>query len=213
MRGEHTNLQALKGKVVPRQTALLIVDMQKDYCCKGGIFDRRGFDVTRVDQLVERLNDFLDKARRVLEHIVHVKMTKVPGLLSPSAAELYGRLSLERDYDPAYGEFYKIVPQAGEMILPKYKYSAFVSTYLDQFLRSNGIKTLVITGVATNVCVESTARDGFMHDYHIVVPANLTEGTSPEAKKWSLSNIDLFFGEVVDSEDLLRCWGISEQET
>ena len=122
----------------------------------------------------------------------------------------YGRLAIERNYDPSYCEFYKVVPLEGETIIPKYKYSAFVSSYLDEFLRSNGIKTLLITGVATNVCIESTARDGFMQDYHIVVPADMTEGTSPQAKKWSLSNIGLFFGEVVDSEDLLRCWGISK---
>lgn len=177
---------------------------------QGGIFDRRGFDITLAEDLATRLNRFLGRARRVLPYIVHVKMTKVPGLLSPSAAEHYERLAVERDYDPTYGEFYKVVPLEGETIIPKYKYSAFVSTYLDQFLRSNGVKTLLIAGVATNVCVESTARDGFMHDYHIVVPADLTEGTSPEAKKLSLSNIDLFFGKVVDSEDLLRSWGISK---
>jgi ureidoacrylate peracid hydrolase len=83
-----------------------------------------------------------------------------------------------------------------------------VSTYLDQFLRLEGIKTLIVTGLATNVCVESTARDGFARDYHIVVPEDLTEGTSAEAKKWSLININAFFGEVVQSADLLRCWGV-----
>ena len=88
------------------------------------------------------------------------------------------------------------------------KYLSYVSTYLDQFLGANRIKTLIITGVATNVCVESTARDGFMRDYQVVVPGDLTEGTSPEAKEWSLKNIDMFFGEIVDSQDLLRCWGL-----
>jgi hypothetical protein len=66
-----------------------------------------------------------------------------------------------------------------------------------------------ITGIATNVCVESTARDGFMRDYHIVIPSGLTEGTSTEAKKLALANIDTFFGEVVDSEGLLRCWNLA----
>ena len=206
--GDHMNLKALKSKVLPDCTAVLIIDMQRDYCCKDGIFDRRGFDVTPAEQLAERLNRFLGEARRALKHIVHVKMTKVSGLISTSAAELYERLAVERNYDPTYGDFYEVVPLRGETVIPKYAYSAFVSTYLDRYLRSNGIRTLVITGVATNVCVESTARDGFMHDYHIVIPADLTEGTCPEAKKWSLSNIDLFFGEVVDSADLLRCWGI-----
>ncbi len=81
----------------------------------------------------------------------------------------------------------------GEIAIPKYRYSAFDSTYLDQYLRSNGIKTLVIVGLATNVRVESTARDGFTMDYHIVVPEDMTERTSMEAKRWSLSNIDTFW--------------------
>ncbi len=54
----------------------------------------------------------------------------------------------------------------------------------------------------------TTARDGFMRDYYVVLPRDLTEGTSPEAKEWSLRNVDLFFGEVVESQDLLTCWGL-----
>lgn len=200
----------MRAKILPAQTALIIIDMQKDYCCKGGIFDRRGFDVTPCRQLAVRLSRFLNDARKALKHIVHVKMSKIPGLLSPPREEHYRRLGIDRKYDPTYGEFYKILPLAGETVIGKYNYSAFVSTYLDQFLRSNGIKTMLIAGVATNVCVESTVRDGFMRDYYIVVPSDLTEGTSPEAKKWSLANIDMFFGEVVNSDDVLRCWRIRE---
>ena len=94
------------------------------------------------------------------------------------------------------------------MVVPKYKYSGFVSTYLDQYLRSGGIKTLIITGIAANVCVESTARDGFMREYYIVIPYDLTEGTTAEAKEWSLKNIDMFFGEVVSSSDILESWKV-----
>ena len=68
------------------------------------------------------------------------------------------------------------------------------------------MQTLVITGVATNVCVESTARDGFMRDYSIVIPREMTEGTTPEAKRWSLETLEHFFAEIVDSDDLMRCW-------
>jgi len=207
---EPSNVEALRVKIHPEQTALAIIDMQRDYCCEGGIFDRRGFDIIPAQRLATRLNRFLARARRTLKHIIHVKMVKVPGLLSSTKEEHYGRLGIERKYDPDYGEFFKVVPRKGETVIAKYSYSAFVSTYLDQFLRSNGVKTLLIAGVATNVCIESTARDGFTRDYHIVIPADLTEGTSADAKKWSLANIDMFFGEVVDSADVLRCWGLTE---
>ena len=204
------DMEALKAKVVPDETAFIVIDMQKDYCCEGGTFDRRGFDVAPARRLAERLNLFLTDARKVLKWVIHLKMTKVPGLSSPVSAELYARLGIERRYDPAWADFYMVLPQEGDTVIPKYKYSGFVSTYLDQFLRSNGIKTLIITGISTNACVESTARDAFVRDYYVVIPEDLTEGTSSEAKKWSLANIETFFGQVVGSEDLLRCWGLKE---
>jgi hypothetical protein len=51
-----------------------------------------------------------------------------------------------------------------------------------------------------------------MLGYAIVVPADMTEGTSPEAKEWSLKTINTFFGEVVDSQDLLKCWGTERNQ-
>jgi ureidoacrylate peracid hydrolase len=202
------NVEALKEKARPEQTAVVIIDMQKDYCCEGGAFHRRGFDVVPAQELVPRLNGFLDHARQVLKHIVHLKMTKVAELSCDVGAELYRRLGIERRYDPSFADFFGVVPHEGDVVIPKYKYSGFVSTYLDQYLRANGVRTLIITGIATNVCVESTARDSFMRDYFTLVPSDLTEGTSVEAKQWSLANINMFFGEVVDSESLLRCWGL-----
>jgi ureidoacrylate peracid hydrolase len=198
----------LRIKVAPEQSALIIIDMQKDYCSEGGAFHRMGFDVEPAKALASRLNGFLTHARKVLKRIVHLKMTKIAFLSSAAGLEHYKRLGIERQYDPTYSEFYEVTPKEGEPVIPKYRHSGFVSTYLDQFLRLEGIKTLIVTGLATNVCVESTARDGFARDYHIVVPEDLTEGTSAEAKKWSLININAFFGEVVQSADLLRCWGV-----
>ena len=196
----------LRAKLNPDSTALIIIDMQKDFCCEGGSFHRRGFDIRPAQILAGRLNSFLEKARKSLKHIIHLKMVKLPELVSPVVNEHYSRLEIERSYDPALADFYGVIPRNGDVIIPKYKYSGFLSTYLDHFLRSKGIATLIITGLATNVCVESTARDGFMRDYYIVIPSDLTEGTSEEAKKSSLLNLDTFFGEVVTSTEILESW-------
>jgi len=201
-------IERLKMKVDPKHTAFLIVDMQRDFCCAGGALDRLGFDIEAPNRLAETLSAFLIHVRRVLTFIVHIKMTRVAELRSPAMVEQYGRAGLERPHDPWFSEFYKVVPLENEIVIPKYRYSGFVSTYLDRYLRANQVKTLVVSGVATNVCVESTIRDGFMRDYAIVVPRDMTEGTTPEAKEWSLKTIDTFFGEVVDSGDLLRCWSV-----
>jgi len=201
-----SGLDRLKAKLNPESTALIIIDMQKDFCCEGGSFHRRGFDIRPAQRLAKRINSFLKEAREVLKHIIHLKMMKIPALASPVVDELYGRIKIDRSLDPAFAEPFEVIPQPGDVIIPKYKYSGFVSTYLDQFLRSNGINNLIITGLATNVCVESTARDGFMREYYIIIPSDLTEGTSPESKKWSLLNLDMFFGEVVSSNEILECW-------
>jgi len=199
-------------KVNPARTALLIIDMQKDYCCEGGSFDRRGFDTRPARELASRLNLFLEKARKVLSWIVHIKMTKIAELGSEASAEHYSRLGIKRMYDPSYSEFFEIVPLENEIVIPKYTYSAFFATYLDQYLRSHAVRTLILTGIATNACVEAAARDAFVRDYHVVVPRDLTEGSSPEAKEASLKNIDLFFGEVIESPVLLNCWGVEGQD-
>lgn len=201
------DLEKLKAKVNPRFTALLTIDMQRDYCCPGGILDRMGFNIEAAARLGPRLNAFVSRTRGVVSRTIHIKMELNPNLRSPALAEQYERCGLQRKLEPALSEFYGVTPAASDIVIPKYRYSAFVSTYLDQCLRSAEIKTLVLTGLATNVCLESTARDGFMRDYHIVVPADMTEATSVEAKKAALFNIDTFFGEVVDSGALLRCWG------
>lgn len=202
------DLDKLSEKINPQTTALLITDMQRDYCCAGGVIDKMGFDFEVAKRLAPRLNDFVDRARKILKYIVHIKMAHIPELASPVLKEHYERVGLQRENNPSFSEFYGIKPMDGEIVVPKYRYSAFVSTYLDKYLRANSIKTLVLTGVATNVCVESTARDGFMLDYHIVVASDLTEATETGAKQWSLRNIETFFGEVVNSRNLLDCWGL-----
>ena len=202
------NLEKLKIKSNPENTALAIIDMQRDYCCEGGVFEKMGFGLEAPKLLASRLNEFVNKVRAVLKFIVHIKMELNPHLRSPALAEHYERVGLQRVHDPSLSQFYEVEPREGEIVIPKYRYSAFVSTYLDQYFRANGIKTLILVGLATNVCVESTAREGFMRDYHIIVPKDMTEGTSDEAKKWSLFNIGTFFGEVVDSKELLSCWGM-----
>jgi ureidoacrylate peracid hydrolase len=201
-----SGLDRLRAKLNPESTALIIIDMQKDFCCEGGSFHKRGFDIRPAQRLAKRLNSFLKEAREVLKYIIHLKMMKIPELASPVVDELYGRIKIDRSLDPAFAEFYEVIPRPGEPIIPKYKYSGFVSTYLDQYLRIKRITTLIITGLSTNVCVESTARDGFMREYYVVIPSDLTEGTSTEAKKWSLLNLDMFFGEVVSSNEILECW-------
>jgi ureidoacrylate peracid hydrolase len=193
-------------KIAPAHTALLVVDVQCDYFCKGGIIDIMGYDYQAIGVIIPALKKFIATSRQYLKKIIFTRQTMYSYLRSPVVAEHYTRVKMIRPFNPQNEDFYQITPEADDIILPKHRYSAFIGTPFDAILRANGIKTLIITGVATNVCVESTARDGFMLDYHIVVPSDLTAGVNDQVKQMSLFNIDTFFGEVVESSRILSTW-------
>ena len=91
-------------------------------------------------------------------------------------------------------------------MLRKKKYSAFFGTRLDSILKSKKIKTLIMTGVATNVCVDTTVRDGFMRNYYIVLPEDCVASYSKTLHKAALENMNTNFAYVTDSKELLRIW-------
>ena len=168
--------------------------------------DVMGFNYREAEAIVNPLGRFIDQARAYLKTIIFTRQIRDPHLRSPVLQAHFGRSPLSRPHDPTLDEFYLLKPEENDIVLPKHRYSAFIGTPLDGLLRGRGIQTLIVTGLAANVCVESTARDGFMMEYHIVVPSDLTAGVSKEAKDMTLFNIDRFFGEVVDSGRILETW-------
>ena len=96
--------------------------------------------------------------------------------------------------------------RATELIIDKHRYSAFIGTRLDQVLRSNGIRSIVVAGVATSGCVESTIRDGFMLDYYVVIPSDACGDYDADRHRATLTKMDLSFGTVVTVDDLVGAW-------
>jgi ureidoacrylate peracid hydrolase len=104
-------------------------------------------------------------------------------------------------------EFYHgIRPGPGEIVITKHRYGGFTGTDLEIILGSLGAKTLVLTGVATNVCVESTAREGFMLDYDIVVVSDCCATVGRELHEGTLENIRLNFGRVASADEVVAAW-------
>ena len=109
--------------------------------------------------------------------------------------ELAGSLLAKGGWDYALVD--ELAPQPGDILVPKPRYSGFFNSQLDSTLRARGIRNLVFTGIATNVCVESTLRDGFHLEYFGVVLADATHQAGPEfAQQAALYNIETFFGWV-----------------
>lgn len=201
--------RTLAEKVDPQHAALIVVDIQNDFCATDGLLAQYGSDMTLTQEMVPRLERFIDEARKVELPIIYVQVTH--NEQNTSAAWLDQRLMHTRKnnctVEGTWGaEFYRLQPLPGEMIIQKHRYSAFVGTELDPILRSMGIGTVVVTGVGTNVCVESTARDAFQRDYYVVMLEDCVATTSLEAHLASLNNIRRHFGLVVTSGDVIAAW-------
>jgi ureidoacrylate peracid hydrolase len=96
--------------------------------------------------------------------------------------------------------------QGVEVTIDKHRYSACVGTRLDQILRSNGIETIVVAGVATSGCVESSVRDAFMLDYYVVVAGDACGDYDVVRHEAALRKMDLSFGYVVTVDDIETTW-------
>ena len=209
-------LESLAGKVDPKNAALLIVDVQNDFAAEGGMMDREGNDLSMSQGIIPRLQQLIDEAHEVDVPVIFIRNvynTDANWYLSDVWLEQAKR-ARQGSYvihsvcapDSWAGDFYKIRPTEKDVIVTKHRFSAFQDTDLDLILRSRGIRTLIMTGIATNVCVESTARDGFFRDYYIVFTSDCTATYSKEDHEGTLNNIRRFFGEVVTADEVAGAW-------
>jgi len=105
------------------------------------------------------------------------------------------------------GEYYgDIRPADGDIVVTKHRYSIFHGTDLDIILRSHGIRTVVLTGVSTHVCVETAAREAFVRDYYTVLVGDGSAAYSQQEHETALKLVDRFFGEVVSMDDIRPLW-------
>ncbi|HZU07960.1 MAG TPA: isochorismatase family cysteine hydrolase [Chloroflexota bacterium] len=200
----------LADKVDPRQAALVIVDVQNDFCHPDGAAGRRGRDLSQVAGMIEHLTQFLAEARRVGLPVIFIRTEHGPWTDSATwlgRAKTPAEQRIPTCVEGTWGcDFYGVAPQAGERVVVKHRYSAFIGTDLDLILRARGVRTLLIAGIATNVCVESTLRDGFMLDYDIVLLADCCAAYSREEHEATLRNVANYFGEVARAADVAALW-------
>jgi ureidoacrylate peracid hydrolase len=171
--------------------------------------------------MAPRLERLLAAARQRSVPVIHVISYHDEGYASPVVTEqklrhglpmsLNGRPLKDAPYclKGTWGaELYGIDARPDEEIVVKHRYGGFHGTNLDLVLKSRGIQTVILTGVATNVCVESTAREVYMHDYYLVFVGDCAATTSQAAHDMTLANVDQFFGQVATSTQIMEAWGV-----
>lgn len=202
-------LLTLEQKVAPVHTALVVVDVQNDFVAEGGFFDRTGGDVASIQAAIPPLLRLIEHARRAGVLVVFVRAIYDPEYLSGPMIERNRRRHLEmpRCLTGTWGaDFYKIEPAPDEPIVVKHRYSAFMGTSLDQLLRQRGIRSLLLTGVATDVCVESTARDAYFLDYYVAVVADCCGAAREEYHRDALARFERDYGGVTSSAEVIGAW-------
>jgi ureidoacrylate peracid hydrolase len=199
---------SLKELLDPASTALMLIDVQNDFCHAEGATARSGKSVQAALDMLAPLQRLLAQARAGGVHVIFVQMLQMPWTLTKTYVFRGGdEERVEECTAGTWGaEFCGVAPLEREPVVTKHRYSAFVGTSLEPILHALGVRTLVMTGVATNVCVESTARDAFMRDYDVVVVSDCTATSSRTAHEGTLDNIRAYFGQVASSDEIIGVW-------
>jgi len=201
--------QALAAMVTPANTALLVIDVQNDFCAKGGYYDKTGADVSGSQPAVDRMVGFIDQARSAGVRVIFVRCDYDPVYVSDIQNARRKRMGWDIPYcrPGTWGaEFYKVAPKPGETIVTKHRYDAFHGTDLELILRTNKVQNLLLTGVATNVCVESTLRSAYMRDFYSVLVADCCAGRTRQMHDATLENVRMHFGVVASADDVAQVW-------
>lgn len=211
-------LTTLGEKVEPRHAALLVIDVQNDFCAEGGMMHREGRDLGEVQKMARALPRLLDAARDAGVLVVFVRnvySTEENHYLSDvwleqAARRRAGSYTVWPVCGPESweGDFYTVRPLPEEPVITKHRFSAFHNTDLETVLRAHSIRSVVLAGVATNVCVETTAREAFVRDYYVVFLDDGTATYDRASHEATLNSIERFFGQVATIDDVVGCWNV-----
>jgi len=202
------------------RTAVIVVDMQNAFASSGGMLDLAGIDVRPAREVIENARMVCGEARSAGLPVIYLTMGYPPdqstagGPDSPNPQkelalclmrerpELHGKVLTFGTWDFQVVE--DLAPQPGDTVIVKSRYSGFAGTDLDSILRGKGIRNLLMIGIASNVCVESTIRDAYFHEYWPIMIGDATMPAGPpEIQAATLYNVQTFFGWVTNSEDLI----------
>jgi ureidoacrylate peracid hydrolase len=189
--------------VSPGRAALLVIDVQNDLCHAEGAYGRLGVPLAAIQQAVERLLAVIEAARDAGVPVIFVKTHHDRWTDSPTWPVGAPRSCVTGTWG---AEFYRLRPAVGDPVVVKRRQSGFYGTDLAVILRTLGRRTVLVSGVATNVCVESTARDAAMRDYDVVLVEDCAGAASREEHEATCWNVSRHIGHVVGSRRLLSLW-------
>ncbi|HEY5586059.1 MAG TPA: isochorismatase family cysteine hydrolase [Ruminiclostridium sp.] len=187
--------------------ALLIIDMQNAFIHPEGSLSKMGLDTSRTSIVIEPIKQLKNKFKASNRPVIYLQHTHRPdrtdaGLIAKVFPPI---MDLGHCFDGSWdGEIIdELKPDEDDFIVKKHRFSAFYNTQLEDVLRELAIETLVVAGIATNVCVESTIRDAFYRDFNVFVPRETTASYTLEQEQGALGNFEFAFARVNSLEQML----------
>jgi ureidoacrylate peracid hydrolase len=206
-------LESLGERLNPAHTALLIIDMQKDFCTDGFAASKAKRPLAATQSIIPRIQKILAAARESGVLVCHVGFWTYPEHMSDSGPWLTQRRRGTYASDKiaiAHSEGAEFIrelePAEDEICIHKHRYSAFKGTDLEMILRAHDIRTVVPTGISTNVCVESTLRDAFESTFYVCVPENACASWDMELHAATMKTVNARFGLVTDIDTVAEIW-------
>lgn len=198
--------------IAPARTAVVVIDIQVDFASPDGALGAY-VDMAAVQPAVAAAERLVDSARAAGAPVVFVGLFTSRRTDSPSWKERMRRRGGNADDESALcrdgevgSDFYGPQPLPGEVIVKKTRYSGFVGTDLDARLKALGVDTLVVAGLTTECCVDSTVRDAFSLDYHVFVAADACAAYEADIHAASLKVMELNSAILTDTAAIAAAW-------
>ena len=190
------------------KTALIVVDMQNCFIYDNSLLAKLGLDNTHLKPTVEPVRRLVEVCHKEGVPVIFTRYILRPDYkdagrivdLFPDARDLQALVSGTRNVEIVDD----LGAQPSDFIVDKTRYSAFYNTNLEVILRGLGVDTVIVCGVTTEICVESTIRDAFFRDYRIVVPSDAVAAIDPVRHEGTLRTVAYGFGKVTVTDEVLK---------